>query len=118
MNNYLSLIKIYYRIGFECGFSVTLVKSNNCMHYQILGEQVTIRSMNKVKGNIFAISGTGFSKLGLPNDFYFQIPGKFSDGKIESIDPFGNLINVLPETLDRQILSIFLHKNIRNGICR
>jgi len=85
------------------------------MHYQILGEQVTISSMNKVKGSVFAISGTGFSKLGLPNCFYFQMPGKFSDGSIESIDSSGNLVNVLPETLDRQILSIFLHKNIRNG---
>ena len=85
------------------------------MHYQILGEQITISSMNKVKGSVFAISGTGFSKLGLPNCFYFQMPGKFSDGNMESIDSSGNLVNVLPETLDRQILSIFLHKNIRNG---
>jgi hypothetical protein len=86
------------------------------MHYQILGEQVTIRSMNKVKGSIFAVSGTGFSNLGLPNSFYFQMPGKFSEGKMESIDASGNLVNILPETLDRQILSIFLHKNIRNGL--
>ena len=85
------------------------------MHYQILGELVTIDSMSKVKGSIFAISGTGFSKLGLPNSFYFQMPGKFSAGSIESIDSCGNLVNTLPETLDRQILSIFLHKNIRNG---
>jgi hypothetical protein len=85
------------------------------MHYQILGEQITINSMNKVKGSVFAISGTGFTKLGLPNCFYFQMPGKFSDGNSESIDSSGNLVNVLPETLDRQILSIFLHKNIRNG---
>jgi hypothetical protein len=85
------------------------------MHYQILGEQVTIDSMNKVKGSVFVISGKGFSKLGLPNSFYFQMPGKFSTGNIESIDSCGNLVNTLPETLDRQILSIFLHKNIRNG---
>jgi hypothetical protein len=85
------------------------------MHYQILGEQVTIDSMNKIRGSVFAISGTGFSKLGLPNSFYFQMPGKFSYGSIDSIDSYGNLVNTLPETLDRQILSIFLHKNIRNG---
>jgi hypothetical protein len=85
------------------------------MHYQILGEQVTIRSMNKIRGSVFAVSGTGFSNLGLPNSFYFQMPGKFSNGRIESIDSYGNLTDTLPESLDLQILSIFLHKNIRNG---
>jgi hypothetical protein len=85
------------------------------MHYQILGEQVTINSMNKVKGSVFIVSGSGFSKLGLPNSFYFQMPGKFATGSMESIDSFGNLVDTLPETLDRQILSIFLHKSIRNG---
>jgi hypothetical protein len=85
------------------------------MHYQILGEQVTINSMNKVKGSVFVVSGSGFSKLGLPNSFYFQMPGKFATGSVDSIDSYGNLVDTLPETLDLQILSIFLHKNIRNG---
>jgi hypothetical protein len=85
------------------------------MHYQILGEQVTINSMNKVKGSVFIVSGSGFSKLGLPNNFYFQMPGKFAAGSLDSIDSYGNLVDTLPETLDRQILSIFLHKSIRNG---
>jgi hypothetical protein len=96
-------------------FQVTLLKSNNRMQYQILGEQITICSMNKVKGSVFSVTGTGFSKLGLPNNFYFQMPGRFSDTAGDAIDSYGNLVNTLPETLDRQILSIFLHKNIRNG---
>jgi hypothetical protein len=85
------------------------------MHYQILGEQITIHSMNKAKGSVFFVSGSGFSKVGLPNHFYFQMPGKFSAGYTDSVDEQGNLVNTLPESLGRQILSIFLHKNIRNG---
>jgi hypothetical protein len=85
------------------------------MLYHILGEQVTIHALNKEKGNIFSVSGSGFSKVGLPNTFYFQMPGKFSAEFNDSTDQHGNLKNVLPESLDRQILSIFLHKSIRNG---
>jgi hypothetical protein len=85
------------------------------MLYHILGEQVTIHALNKERENIFSVSGSGFSKVGLPNTFYFQVPGKFSPAFNDSIDQNGNLKNILPESLDRQILSIFLHKSIRNG---
>jgi hypothetical protein len=84
------------------------------MQYQILGEQITIHTMNLEKGNIFSISGSGFSSLGLPNTFYFQMPGRFSPEENACIDKSGNLVNTLPDSLDRQILSIFLHKSIRS----
>ncbi len=85
------------------------------MLYHILGEQVTVNTMNKEQGSIFSVSGSGFSKVGLSDHFYFQMPGKFAKGDNKNIDQFGNLVDTLPESLDRQILSIFLLKNIRNG---
>jgi hypothetical protein len=85
------------------------------MHYHILGDEITIRKMARIKGSVFSFSGSGLTKFGLPNNFYFQMPCKIAPAGEENIDEFGNLTNVVPLTVHRKILSIFMGKNIWNG---
>lgn len=85
------------------------------MQYSIFGEQIAINEISKILGSVFSISGTDLSKVGLPNNFYFQMPGNFALAKVENINPYGMLVNTISESQEMYILSKFLGKCIFNG---
>ena len=85
------------------------------MKYSILGKEVFVYSVDNITGRVFSVTGSGLSKIGLPDLFLFQMPGKFSLPLDENIMRSGNLANLLSETQELNLLSKFLEKRIWKG---
>jgi hypothetical protein len=80
------------------------------MKVPIFGDNVTLTPQGNILGNIFQFTGDGLVKLGLPRDFFFQMPDKYSLPTEQSIDKHGQLINTLPLTRGMCLLTEHLRK--------
>jgi len=68
------------------------------MEYSIYGDSVTIDPRGRYIGTIFQFTGKNLLRLGLPEDFFFQMPDRFAVHEEENIDQEAQLINTLPVT--------------------
>jgi hypothetical protein len=84
------------------------------MNVPIFGDDVTLIPQGKIFGSIFKFSGDGLPKLGLPADFFFQMPDKFALPTEQSINQHGQLINTLPLTKGMCLLTEYLRHWIWN----
>ena len=84
------------------------------MNVPIFGDDVTLTPQGKVLGSIFKFTGNGLPKLGLPSDFFFQMPDKFALPTEQSINQDGQLINTLPLTRGMCALTQYLRQWIWN----
>jgi hypothetical protein len=84
------------------------------MNVPIFGDDVTLTPQGKILGSIFKFTGDGLPKLGLPSDFFFQLPDKFALPTEQSINQHGQLINTLPLTRGMCLLTEHLRHWIWN----
>ena len=84
------------------------------MNLPIFGDDVTLTPQGKILDNIFKFTGDGLLKLGLPSDFFFQMPDRFALPTEQSIDQEGQLINTLPLTRGMCLLTEHLRKWMGN----
>ncbi len=68
------------------------------MNIPMFGDLVTLTPQGKILDSIFKFTGDGLSRLGLPTDFFFQMPDRFALPTDQSINQQGQLINTLPLT--------------------
>ena len=61
------------------------------MNVPIFGDDVTLTPQGKILDNIFKFTGDGLLKIGLPGDFFFQMPDKFALPSEQSINQDGQL---------------------------
>jgi hypothetical protein len=80
------------------------------MNVPIFGDDVTLTPQGKVLDNIFKFTSDGLLKLGLPSDFFFQMPDRFALPMEQNIDQQGQLINTLPLTRGMCLLTEHLRK--------
>jgi hypothetical protein len=84
------------------------------MNVPIFGDDVTLTHQGKILDSIFMFTGVGLLKLGLPGDFFFQMPDKFALPTEQSINQHGQLINTLPLTRGMCLLTEYLRNWIWN----
>ncbi len=84
------------------------------MNIPIFGDDVTLIPQGKILDSIFKFTGDGLLKLGLPGDFFFQMPDKFALPTEQSINQQGQLINTLPLTRGMCLLTEHLRSWIWN----
>lgn len=85
------------------------------MNYLVLGEPISINSMQKPKGgfgSVFEFTGNGLAEIGLNQKFWFRCNHGFSN----ELPVSENQTEITSPKNDYQrVLSIFLEKCIRNG---
>ena len=88
------------------------------MNFTIFEKAFRINAMSNIPGggSVKHFLGSGLSELGLPNSFYFQMPDKIAAAEQENINQYGMFENTYTLTQERNLLSIFLGKCIRNGM--
>jgi hypothetical protein len=86
------------------------------MEYSIYGDNVTIDPGVRHIGGIFEFTGKNLTRLGLPNDFFFQLPDKFAFHVEENINQDDQLINTLPITNGMCVLLKYLRECIQNWV--
>jgi hypothetical protein len=84
------------------------------MNVPIFGDDVTLTAQGTLLGSIFKFTGEGLSKLGLPDNFFFQMPDKFALPTDQSVNQQGQLINTLPLSRGMCQLTSFLREWILN----
>jgi len=80
------------------------------MNVPIFGDDVTLIPQGKFLDSIFKFTGEGLLKLGLPDNFFFQMPDKFAISTDQSINQDGQLINTLPLTRGMCQLTSYLRE--------
>jgi hypothetical protein len=86
------------------------------MEYSIYGENITIDPGVRHIGSIFQFTGRNLPWLGLPDDFFFQLPDKFAFHVLENINQDDQLINTLPVTNGMCALIRYLREWIQQGV--
>lgn len=85
------------------------------MEFSIYGDNFTINPGVKCNGSIFEFTGRNLPRLGLPDDFLFQMPDKFAFHIKENINQDDQLINTLPVTNGMCTLIRYLREWIQSG---
>jgi hypothetical protein len=85
------------------------------MEYSIFGDSVTIDPGGRYIGSIFQFTGRNLPRLGLPDNFFFQMPDKFAFHVKENIDQDAQLINTLPITNGMCALMHYLREWIKSA---
>ena len=86
------------------------------MEFSIYGDRFTINTGVRCNGSIFQFTGRNLPRLGLPDDFFFQMPDKFAFHVLENINQEDQLINTLPVTNGMCALIRYLREWIQSGI--
>lgn len=86
------------------------------MEYSIYGDNVTIDPGIRHIGSIFQFTGRNLPWLGLPDDFFFQMPDKFAFHIQENINQEDQLINTIPVTNGMCALIRYLREWIQTGV--
>jgi len=86
------------------------------MEYTVYGDKITIDPGIRHIGNIFQFTGKNLLRLGLPNNFFFQLPDKFAFQIQENINQEDQLINTLPITNGMCVLIKYIREWIQNGV--